>query len=167
MTCSHTETFDCHGTERCSTCYLDSYLLSDGTRFWPAQEHPDEWDDDRVAQWFLDNKIYLLNQGCEGFTFCRTSAEPSTYGYIWVEVVLDLDYQFAYLLDVRRNNGTDETRRYVFVAFGAFQELQRIESHYLTEAIFSGHGRERLLSGLHWFAEQVGVWLRKDDNERD
>lgn len=150
MTCSHLETFDCHGTLRCSSCYLDSYQLADGTRFWPAQENPSEWSDRRVADWFLAAKIHQLPQGCDGFTFCRTPSPGATYGYVWVTTVLDLDYRMAWLLDVRCHDGTTESRHFIFVGSG------------LGKVVVSSFGSDDLISGLHWFADQTAAWLQGD-----
>lgn len=165
MNCLHTETFECGNTLRCSSCYLDSYLLHDGTRFWPAQEHPSAWDDQRVADWFLDNKIYHLSQGCEGFTFCRTPSPGATYGYAWVMNVLDLDYEMCWMLDVRREDGLDESRQFVFIGSGLGRVM--VGTHTITTKIMttSHKERERLNSGLHWFADQVDAWIQAEGSK--
>lgn len=159
MTCPHTETFTCHDTERCSACLVDSYLLADGSRVFPSQDSPDRWDDERIARWFLDNKIYRLPPDCDGFTFCRDNkaGAAATYGYVWVEVVLDLDYQMAYMLDVRRHDGRDETRHFVFVGSGSGSAVERVTSHHHTP--FRQDCLARLIAGLHWFAAQVEIFL--------
>lgn len=138
-----------------------------GEKYWPSQDAPSTFDADRIVAWFYDNGIYALNQGCDGFTFCRNNlAKPkATYGYLWVETVLDLDMDMAYLLDIRRTSDVssedfDESRQYLFVANG-YRGGPVHAWHDQPVKFLDLRAAKRLVPGLHWFAEQVDQWLTR------
>lgn len=163
MTCLHPDTFDLGGTQRCSECHADAITHPDGRLLWPAQDGPLSWDSGRIASWFVDNNIYGMPQGCEGFTFQRDNRHvpTPTYGYLWQEVYLDLDYNAAWMLDIRRCMGSDapfcEVRQFLFVAVGPFGGPVVHAWHPVERPFLDARG-DRLIDGLHWFAEQVKDW---------
>lgn len=157
--CPHTDTFECHFSIRCVACNTDAITAKDGTLLWPSQVNPFNFDRFSIANWWLDNNLYALPQGCDGFTFARNNLlRPATYGYVWQELYLDLDYYSAYLLDVRRS-GMDghEERQFLFVG---------VKHCDLTAALwhdvhvpFRMDGGERMISALRWFPDVVESWL--------
>lgn len=159
--CEHIHTYECHGAQRCSNCYVDAITLRDGTLLWPAQDRPESFTGEDIADWFVNNNIYAESQGCDGFTFCRNNLNPggALYGYLWVELVLDLDFYTAYMLDIRRHDETDETRQYLFVAIEHI-DVARVAWHdqavRFRDVAGSSH---RLIEGLRWFATQTDLWL--------
>ncbi len=168
--CEHPNTFQIHGGVRCSNCFTDAIAPAGGSLIWPSNDRPDLWDAKRISDWFLDHRIYALSQGCEGFEFCRNnyigSPHSPTYGYIWVELTLDLDYEMAWLLDVRKHNGVEETRDFLFVATGAFDA--RIEPRFMnTPTNFSNDNIHRSTTGIRWFADQVDLWLNLSPNTKE
>lgn len=171
-TCEHADTFDCHGNVRCSACYVDamylpepydgaSMLTDKGWAVWPSQDHPMDWTAERIATWFLGRHINRKSQGCDGFEFCRNNlTKPrSLYGYVWVVSTLDLDLDFAWLLDVRRTTGTrdefDEDRQLLFVTSGISRGNTAI--FHPTAVPFLGP-HPSPADDLRWFAEQVDLW---------
>lgn len=165
MTCLHTATFDCHGDRRCSTCLVDALTLTDDSLLWPSQDDPSTYDAERIAKWFDENRIFALHQGADGFEFCRNQKDGvSTYGYLWVEVVLDLDFQMAYMLDIRKDED-DETRQFLFLAFGPFGVIEALEWHP-TIVKWRDENLGRLTEALHWFADRTAAWLAQPRPER-
>lgn len=160
--CPHTHTYDCHGSDRCSNCYSDAITLEDGTLLWPSQERPETFTGEDIANWFLDNRLYRGNQGCDGFTFARNNLNPggALYGYLWVELVLDLDFFMAYMLDIRRHDENDEQRQYLFVAVEHVGLARAVWHDQIVRFGDSSlvHGN-RLIEGLRWFAAQTDLWL--------
>lgn len=156
--CDHAETFDCHGTKRCSVCYVDSLVLPDGTLRWPSQERPETFTGEAIAEWFLEHRRHAQH-GADGFTFCRNNLNPggALYGYVWEELYLDLDFYAAWMLDVRRHDELDETRQYLFVAI-EHVDVARVVWHDFAVK-FRDERINRLIEGLRWFATQTDLWL--------
>lgn len=171
--CDHATTFECHGAQRCAVCYVDALNLIDGTLLWPSQERPNHFSGNAIARWFVDNHITRMPPTCDGFTFARNNLNPggALYGYLWVELVLDLDFYMAYMLDIRRCDTTllsdeiTETRQYLFVAV-EHVDVARIAWHdqivRFRDDRFT-HGN-RLIEGLRWFANQTDLWLAQERN---
>jgi hypothetical protein len=78
-----------------------------------SQTRPDEWDGQRIVDWFTSNRLYrdsLVSH--DGYEFCRVDG---TYGYIWISSSVDLDYEAAWLVDVRTHDGQSESRRHMAI----------------------------------------------------
>lgn len=117
MSCTHPDTFDCHGHPRCTACLCDARTATDGTLVWPSQDHPHQFDADRIVEWFFKHRRVLPGQHVDTLEFCRNNMSADrTYGYVWVLVCVDVDYEAFYVLDVRTHDGREETRRLLYVA---------------------------------------------------
>lgn len=155
---------------RCSDCHADSEGYVDDRPIWPAQDHPMDWEPERIAEWFFSRGFSWKNQGAEGFTFTRNNlagtlnehgyGDKSVYGYVWKEVYLDLDMDAAFLLDVRRHDGIDERRQYLFAGVGCNHEITSLWHPTPQVTFFGTDGPQRLLDGLRWFADQVEEWIK-------
>lgn len=161
--CTHPDTFDCHGEVRCTNCHVDALRLSDGSILWPSQADLSEWTAERIIEWFKNAHIYSMRQGCDGFEFARNNQAPggATYGYIWIELTLDLDYEMAYLLDVRRHDGTEESRQYLFVTLGhhdMFEWHPAVNLPWGRPFGTKNGTSTSTVDAIKWFAECVERW---------
>lgn len=162
MICEHASTFQTHSGVRCNECYADAIQLGLERLLWPEQDDPMDWTAERIAEWF--KQVPWQSQGCDGFTFCRNNlAKPrALYGYVWVAATLDLDFEMAWLLDVRRTTGTrdefDEDRQLLFIGTGSISG-DVAEFHPTAVPFLGPHPTPA--DDLRWFAEQVDRWLEK------
>lgn len=163
VACAHVDTFDCHGTKRCTHCHVDMLTLADGREVWPSQFDPASFTAEQIIEWFKGCKIYAMPPTCDGFEFARNNKAPggATYGYIWIELTLDLDYEMAYLLDVRRHDGTEESRQYLFVTLGHHDTFEWHPAVNLPwgRPFGARNGTSTsTVDAIKWFAECVERW---------
>lgn len=159
--CPHEDTFECHNRQRCSECYVDSYTLRDGSLWWPAQNDPMSWTAQQIADWFVGMPKAGIHD-FDGITFARNNlVQPSIYGYVWIDLALDLDYYAAWMLDVRRHDGDDEYRQRLFVGM---KHVSTPTVEWVSEAhrIFDGTGD--LISDMYAFTSATQRWLERKEH---
>jgi hypothetical protein len=88
-------------------------------------------------------------QTFEGFDLWR---DNDNYCYAWKLAELDLDYEGAWLLEIRTNTNGEETRDFLFVS----QKDGKVDSHWFNQPVkFSCSSEEmkrHIAKGLGWFA---------------
>lgn len=158
-TCGHDPQPERWGT-RCSLCHASAITLTNDVLLWPAQTDPAEFTAEQIADWFLSNRLHSICQGADGFTFARNNlVRPTVYGYVWVELTLDLDFDMAWMLDVRRHNGVKESRQFLFVGSKAGAPETTVEWHDHTALFGNGESLARGVHAMHWFADTAAAWI--------
>lgn len=125
------------------------------------------WSGVNIAHWFIDNHVKggkASYQGADGLDLpgCEAS-EFDNYSYVWVLAAVDLDMDGYWLLEVRTNGETAESRDHLLVALSHGKvECEWRNEPILTSAPTEAH-QYHLEEGLEWFVSTVMLYVRRTD----
>lgn len=105
-----------------------------------------------IAHYFIE-KCSAVPQSPEGYNLYR---QGSDYCYIWNTLAFDLDYQGAWLLEVRTSVEDVETRDFLFVSLKLNGARSRIEGEWFNNPIteFKATWEQHcdyMTAGMDWF----------------